>query len=198
MKPFLLVDFDDSFTYNIASEVELQGKDCAVRSWRDWVGLTPLELDESLRQYHGVILGPGPGHPTEYQSLQPMIHHLLTQSNKPLVGICLGHQLIWSFLGARVLRDPHPVHGHTVEFTIPDWLDYFPRDLILKSISVQRYNSLFISLNSARQVRANAFLSGLSGQLMASKFDHVLSFQFHPESIGTTYRSSFFKWARER
>lgn len=187
MKKALLVDFDDSFTYNIASEFYHQKMECEVIHW------SRLLIDSSLSyNFSHIILGPGPGHPREYQSLFALIRQWRERADLQLLGICLGHQLLWCERGAECLVDPHPVHGQQVDLLIPDWFSFFDKDLIGFTIQVQRYNSLYIPSDQAKKIDPSARLLLSHKHVMASRFANCLSFQFHPESIGTSYRQSFF------
>jgi anthranilate/para-aminobenzoate synthase component II len=183
----LLIDFDDSFTHNIASEFYHTGLHSDVVHWTILLNNDALE-----KEYKYIILGPGPGHPLEYQSLFPLIRQWREDSTKQILGICLGHQLLWCERGASCLVDPHPVHGQHVSVTIPEWFSFFESSLIGKNIDVQRYNSLYIPESDAKKIDDKAFLLVSNKQVMASRFENCLSFQFHPESIGTSYRESFF------
>jgi anthranilate/para-aminobenzoate synthase component II len=187
MMKALLIDFDDSFTYNIAGEFLQRHIGCEVVHW------TRLLIDPQMTDsYQFIIIGPGPGHPLEYKALFPLIRSWREQTQKQILGICLGHQLLWCERGVDCLVDPHPVHGQQVALTVPDWFSFFDQSLYGKRIDVQRYNSLYIPELMARKADSSALLLCEKQQVMASRFANCLSFQFHPESIGTSYRESFF------
>ena len=73
MKKALFIDFDDSFTYNLVQELEEVGISCDVVHWKD---IESLPSDKIL------VLGPGPGHPDDYQSLFPLLKDWL-KNEKP-------------------------------------------------------------------------------------------------------------------
>ncbi len=189
MKP-LLIDFEDSFTYNIASELHLVGLECEVIHWRKF--FENFERNEFEKKTKMIILGPGPGHPDEYQIMIPLIQKMIAEQKVFLLGICLGHQLIWQAMGLRAEVSANPVHGQAVDFRVPTWFDFFPESLHQHLIKVQRYNSLFVPYDQALVKKMGAKTVVDDGQVMASRFANCLSLQFHPESVGTSYRRFFF------
>lgn len=188
----LLFDFEDSFTYNIASELNELGAKCDVLHWAQL--LNPASWDELITKYQVVILGPGPGHPKDYAGVFPFLNHMKKRGSHRVWGICLGHQLMWLNEGAEIRVDPNPVHGQSVSFVIPSWFHTFPNELIGQAVNVQRYNSLYVATDSLPRTSGEhkIQLAESNGQVMASQWANFCSYQFHPESIGTSYRHQFF------
>lgn len=175
----LLVDFNDSFTWNVVQEVEEIGIKTDVMEWEDF---------ETLPSHDLLILGPGPGHPDDYQRIFPLIREWLNLK-RPLFGICLGHQIFWRILGEEVLRSKFPVHGQKVKLELtPTWIEWLG---VQDNVLVQRYNSLAVPAQAALR---NPDIKNIiqDGEIMLSFGEKVLTYQFHPESVGTTYRRSFF------
>lgn len=182
----ILLDFDDSFTYNIASELSLLGLDCQVVHWSEYPDVFK-QLQTSANAC-ALILGPGPGHPDEYQEILPGLKKLIGKEQIFILGICLGHQLLARLIGVDVVKSSLPLHGQSVDFTVPAWLD---QEFAGKTLQVQRYNSLTFF---GREMPADWHWSGNSeGEVMIMKHQNLLSYQFHPESVGTSYREIFFK-----
>lgn len=178
MGPIWLVDFEDSFTYNIAAEFEALGRPVEVIPWR---GLTlPAQTRPGL-----LVLGPGPGHPDEY----PIEEILLAwwKSGVPLGGICLGHQLIARFLGLPVTRSVLPAHGEAFVWRVP--AKWRKQHRLPTFVEVQRYNSLAVP---ARALPRGWSGWEESGEWVAFSHARALSFQFHPESVGTSCPRQFF------
>lgn len=178
MKRVWLIDFEDSFTYNIAAELERQQLACEIRPWQ--------RLNERTVELPGlIVLGPGPGHPDDY-GVGPRISTLWS-TGVPLAGICLGHQLLGQLLGLRIERSHHPLHGAKQELSVPRaW-----RSLGLpKRVSVQRYNSLAVKSGA---VPSDWEAWQWEGELMGLKHSRAISYQFHPESVGTSCPQAFFK-----
>jgi anthranilate/para-aminobenzoate synthase component II len=182
-KDVILLDFNDSFTYNVASELYTLGIKTEV---------IPLdEIPEKLRdliecdQKKVIIYGPGPGHPDDYKNLFHLIKRALKKTNLYHVGICLGHQLLWRAQGFEVTSSKMPVHGGKFDFKIPFWPE-FEKSYWGESIPVQRYNSLVV-----KGTKKDSF-AFYDDEIMASRFKGGVSFQFHPESIGTGNPKVFF------
>lgn len=168
-----LIDFEDSFLFNIVSSL-MEVTDCEVDvfHWRD---------SRAFIDYDGVILGPGPGHIDEYKSFYPIVENLL-EIEMPLLGICLGHQLIWKLKGCRLERLTSPLHGESLELLMS--LNHQ-----MMKIKAQFYNSWYIvptgDLKEHFQFFREMGVSACSGAIQ--------TYQFHPESVGTNCRELIFK-----
>lgn len=167
-----IVDFEDSFTFNIATELYVYEKGIEVHPHNEFFSLKkfPLFL-KKIKIPIAVILGPGPGNPEEYRDYFLLIKEL---KNNPLVflmGICLGHQILGLIDNLVVKPSQKPIHGGQVKINFDD-----------VNILVQRYNSLAIYENekSLKEIPIRQWARGVS-------------YQFHPESIGTENRPLFFK-----
>ncbi len=176
---FLLVDHRDSFTRNLEHLLAPFGE----TKVRD--RLEP-DLDEKAEQADLLVFSPGPGKPADY----PETHALYQRwrGRKPILGICLGFQLMLEAEGARIIRQKQVLHGVETELeTLPDTLTYAG---IEPPIRVGRYHSLQVAPDS---------LAALPGSLAFTARDPIrdvpLSFedraralfglQYHPESFLT-------------
>lgn len=176
----LLIDFDDSFTFNVVQELEQAGVTTEVINWKDF---------ESLPDHGLLVLGPGPGHPDDYQRLFPLLKEWIT-AKRPLLGICLGHQIFWHLQGEGVLRSKYPLHGQRQKLELTgewrEWLGISGQD----EVWVQRYNSLAVMAPAG--VRSPYFRNFVQNdEILITAGDNVVTYQFHPESVGTTYRKAF-------
>ena len=98
MTHILVVDNYDSFVYTLNGYLHQLGATTDVVRNDD---ITEEELPEVLATYDGVLLSPGPGTPADAGVSIPVVREALAQ-NKPLLGVCLGHQAIAEALGATV------------------------------------------------------------------------------------------------
>lgn len=160
----LLVDFDDSFVFNIMSEFEDLEVETSIINYRNFY---ITELDE----FDFIILGPGPGHPTDYYDFIST----LSKISKKTIGICLGHQLLMSSLGYDI-KSINPIHGQNKKISIP--IDFPLKTLRNKTLDVQYYNSLVVDSDS----RCSSFYLDYNIYINSD----IFSMQFHPESIGTS------------
>lgn len=177
-----LIDFNDSFTYNIGAIISQMGLD---------VEVIPYEQIDSIRVQDSrevVMLGPGPGHPSEYPKAIAFIKKYLGNKNIFFMGICLGHQLIFHAKGSQVEQSLNPMHGQSEIIAIPKWFGIFQEKYFFKKMEVQRYNSLCVKdyAFSAEVVKNK------SNEIVMARGEGFFSCQFHPESIGTSCPESFF------
>ena len=165
-----IIDFEDSFTFNIATELYAYEKSIVVVSHQDFfMPKNLLFVQEKIKTPTAIILGPGPGNPYEYQDYFTSIKDLKNNPNLFIMGICLGHQILALVDGLKIKQSNKPTHGGQVKINFEN-----------KNILVQRYNSLavFESEKSLKEVQVRQWTRGVS-------------YQFHPESIGTENRHLF-------
>lgn len=175
----LLVDNYDSYTHNLAQLLaSLTGTAPTV------VRNDALSLDEWLAHPpDAVVLSPGPGTPDHAADIgicRALVERLTAT---PILGVCLGHQVIGAACGARVERAPAPAHGR-VSPVRHDGSGLFRG--LPSPLGVVRYHSLVVAADSLPAVlRPTAFTD--DGLLMALEHRErpLWGVQFHPESILT-------------
>ncbi len=186
----LIIDFYDSFTFNIASELYLKNIPCRVvpydRSWE-------REASEKI-----IIWGPGPGHPRDYSSVFPQLKKLFADREIFHMGICLGHQLFFSSSNYKIEKCITPMHGQTIPLKIPRWKDMFSSEYFSKGLQVQRYNSLAVKdncFNQEQKILNRKLYQKISykKEVIMSYGENWISYQFHPESVATEGRKCFFE-----
>jgi anthranilate synthase/aminodeoxychorismate synthase-like glutamine amidotransferase len=132
-------------------------------------------------QPQAVVLSPGPCTPREAGCSLEVVRELC--GKVPLLGVCLGHQVIGEALGGRVVRAPQPVHGRTssIRHDAQGLFAGLPNPLM-----VCRYHSLVVdepSLPACLEVTARTD-DGIVMALAHQEFP-VFGVQFHPEAILT-------------
>lgn len=117
----LIIDHNDSFTYNLAGLFEGAGK--KVTSVKVWsVDELPQKNLYECLGYDGVVLSPGPGLPEDYPAVKRLLDFLLCAAEGrqgalmpvPILGICLGLQTIVRYFGGRLYNLSHIQHGRQV------------------------------------------------------------------------------------
>jgi para-aminobenzoate synthetase/4-amino-4-deoxychorismate lyase len=172
----VLVDNYDSFTYNLAHL--LAGAGAAVEVVRndevDVAGVAGLGPD-------GIVISPGPCTPAEAGISVDVVRAL--GAGTPVLGICLGHQVIAVAYGGSVIRAVEPAHGYASMVS-------HDGDGVLAGLPARfpaaRYHSLAVdegSLPPALRVTARLDDGLVMGLRHASH--PVEGLQFHPESILT-------------
>ena len=185
-----ICDFEDSFTFNIFSDLttDFETKVLPFNKIKSFLKSKVYSTKKEV-----IILGPGPGHPDEYSFIDSEIKQILKNKNILLVGICLGHQLIWKHLGVKTIKSKNPVHGQIEELN--NLQNFFNQKNYNKSLNVQRYNSLCIELTDGltQQYTDSGWRLILkNNELYASVKNNIVTYQFHPESIGTSCRKQYY------
>ena len=175
----LVIDNYDSFTFNLVQALGALGADVVVRrnDAIDAAGVRALAPA-------GVVVSPGPSHPDRAGNAPAIVRALVEQdSPPPLLGVCLGHQVIARVFGARVERAPAPVHGKTASIR-HDGAGVFAG--IRSPALVARYHSLAVVEATLPAVLRPSARSD-DGVVMALRHERlpIEGVQFHPESILT-------------
>ncbi|MCM1028485.1 MAG: aminodeoxychorismate/anthranilate synthase component II [Pseudoflavonifractor sp.] len=174
MKLFILDNYD-SFTYNIVQALRRLGQEPGVaRNDR-------VELDE-IAAYDKIIISPGPGIPSEAGILPQLLERYAGE--KPILGICLGHQAIGEHFGARLENLAEVFHGVSAQarVTAPDYI----LNGMGEEFTVGRYHSWVVSDEELPKCLIVTSRSP-EGQIMSLRHRtmDIHGVQFHPESILT-------------
>lgn len=184
----LLLDHDDSFVHTLAAYLALEGQVPVVR--RD----DAIVFDEVMAMApERIVLSPGPGAPSECTLALRLVREL--GPGTPILGVCLGHQVIAEGFGAIVSRAAHPRHGRT------SWIEHDGagvfRDLP-NPLEATRYHSLAVEEASLPPSLVCTARSD-DGEVMAIRHREwpVEGVQFHPESVLTTHGQRMIRnWLR--
>ena len=186
-----LIDFNDSFTQNIRSELHRSGLRCEILNY----SLIGHDFDFCKRQV--IILGPGPGHPDDYQEVtHKLLRQVFARGNIYLMGICLGHQIILSYLGYEIKRRKSPKHGQCRVLELPKWRELEHTGESSRFISVQEYNSLIVLDHPGSPKIVHSTFTD-NEEILMSRGENFVTYQFHPESVGTSNSGVFFSFLKK-
>ncbi len=171
----LVVDNYDSFVYTIVGYLAQLGAECEVRR-NDAV--TTAEASA----FDGVLLSPGPGTPAQAGICPEMVRHC-AGSGRPMLGVCLGHQVLGEVYGATVTHAAELMHGKTSQVLHggAGVLAGLP-----SPFTATRYHSLAVVSETVPEVlEVTGRTSG--GLVMALQHRELPLYgvQFHPESVLT-------------
>ncbi|GLZ81265.1 aminodeoxychorismate/anthranilate synthase component II [Actinorhabdospora filicis] len=170
MPRVLVVDNRDSFVYTIVDYLRSLGAECVVRR---------PEAGPDAGGFDGVLLSPGPGRPAEAVTCHEVIAR--HAGGTPILGVCLGHQVIAEAYGASVVRAPEPVHGETAVLR-NDGTGVFAG--LPGEFTVTRYHSLTVDPDT---VAAPLVVTATTGDGVVMGLRHegldVEGVQFHPEAV---------------
>jgi para-aminobenzoate synthetase component 2 len=166
----LVVDNQDSFVHTIVAYLRELGADCVVRD-RSETAFADVDA------YDGVLLSPGPGRPED----TGVCLTIAASARRPVLGVCLGHQVIATVFGGTVGHAPEIVHGYTSEIH-HDGAGVFRG--LPEPLTATRYHSL--ALDPAT-VPADLAVTARTDDGVIMGVRHrtrpVEGVQFHPESV---------------
>jgi anthranilate synthase component 2/para-aminobenzoate synthetase component 2 len=174
----LLIDHQDSFTRNL--EHLLAGFDEVYVVDRKKVSPELVQSSDML------VLSPGPGSPADYPETQAIYDKW--RGKLPILGICLGFQLILEREGARITRQSRVLHGVETDISVdPSSTTYNGMSDVLR---VARYHSLQIDPSSLPALPPSLRMNGHDpiGGVPMSFEDlerKLFGLQYHPESFLT-------------
>ncbi len=175
----LLLDNFDSFTFTLADYLRQLGAEVLVR--RNDVSLSVIHALD----FDAIVLSPGPGAPAQAGVMPAVIEAYAQQ--KPMLGVCLGHQALGAFFGATVVRAARPMHGKVAEIRC-DTADALFAGLPATQ-RVTRYHSLILGEPLPAGLVALAHTTGVPSELMALRHRTLPLYgvQFHPEALLTPH-----------
>jgi len=172
----ILIDNYDSFTFNLFHYLSsLKVNVDVIRNDK----ITTKEIIN--RKYNKIVISPGPGNPNQSGNCLKIVKSLYKKM--PILGVCLGHQIIGQIFGSKIIQAKKLMHGKTSKIMSK-------RTGILKGLpknfEATRYHSLIIdrkTLSKELEITAET----QDGIIMGVKHKryNVHGVQFHPESIKT-------------
>ena len=174
---WVLIDNYDSFTYILHDYLLQTGNECIVYR-NDEISLQQL-TDLNPRR---LIISPGPETPLQAGITMDAINYFHTRI--PILGVCLGHQALGMYFGAKLVHTPYPMHGKTSLISHnshPVFKD------IPSPFTAMRYHSLAVSEFDGTPLDTIANTDNGTIMVLAHKQYPCLGVQFHPESVSTEY-----------
>lgn len=178
MANIIFIDNFDSFTYNLVDQFRSLGH--TVTIYRNNLAAQTIEQAVMKLDSPIVVLSPGPGKPSDAGCMPELIQRLKGQV--PMIGICLGHQAIVEAYGGTVAGAGEIVHGK-VSMMVHD--NHPTYQSLPSPFAIARYHSL-VATKVSNQLTVTAEVNGLVMSVVEENHK-VCGFQFHPESIMTTY-----------
>jgi anthranilate synthase component 2 len=178
MANILFIDNFDSFTYNLVDQFRSLGHQ--VRIYRNNLSVAQISAELEKLATPVVVLSPGPGAPSEAGCMPELIQTL--KGKVPMIGICLGHQAIVEAYGGKVAGAGEIIHGK-ISMMAHQGHDIYQN--LPSPLAIARYHSL-VATEVPDALTVTAEVGGLVMSVVQEQ-DKVCGFQFHPESIMTTY-----------
>ena len=176
MKKIILIDNYDSFTFNLYHYLS------SLKVKVDVIRNDQITSNEILkRKYNKIVISPGPGNPDQSGNCLKIVKSLYKKI--PILGVCLGHQIIGQVFGSKIVQAKKLMHGKTSKI-ISKKLGILRN--LPKSFEATRYHSLIIdkkTLSKHLEITAES-KDGLIMGVQHKKYN-VHGVQFHPESIKT-------------
>ena len=176
MKKIILIDNYDSFTFNLYHYLS------SLKVKVDVIRNDQITSNEILkRKYNKIVISPGPGNPGQSGNCLKIVKSLYKKI--PILGVCLGHQIIGQVFGSKIVQAKKLMHGKTSKI-ISKKLGILKN--LPKSFEATRYHSLIIdkkTLSKHLEITAES-KDGLVMGVQHKKYN-VHGVQFHPESIKT-------------
>ncbi|MFG2098798.1 anthranilate synthase family protein [Streptomyces sp. NPDC048612] len=175
----LVVDAEDTFTAMLAHLLRTSGLTVSVRRY-DEPGLRA-----AARAHRGpVVLGPGPGDPSDaadpkMRFLRSLTAELVAGHRHGVLGVCLGHELLAAELGLEIVRKEVPFQG------AQERIEFFGREE-----TVGFYNTFTARCDDTTAAelamhRVELSRDAVSGEVHALRGPGFAGVQFHPESVLT-------------
>ena len=172
----LLIDNYDSFTYNLYHYISKFKKNVEVIRNDKIDGKNILK-----KKYDKIVISPGPGNPNQAGNCLKIVKEVYKKI--PILGVCLGHQIIGQVFGGKIINANNLMHGKISKIK-------HNKKGLFKNIPINfkatRYHSLVVSkknLPKSLVITAETQNKTIMG-LMHKKYN-IHGFQFHPESIST-------------
>ena len=172
----LLIDNYDSFTYNLYHYISKLKKNVEV------VRNDKINSKTILRKkYNKIVISPGPGNPNQAGNCLKIVKDLYKKI--PILGVCLGRQVIGQVFGGKIVKAKNLMHGKTSK------IKHNKKGLfknIQNNFEATRYHSLIVDKkNFPKDLTITAETKNKTIMGLMHKDYNIHGFQFNPESIST-------------
>ena len=173
----LLLDNYDSFTWNLWHFLSDLGAEVTT------IRNDAVSVDEVMAMApDGIVISPGPGTPADAGISEKLISSMAGRT--PILGVCLGHQAIWTAFGGQLMRVDPPMHGKLSHIThsADGLFAGLDQDLV-----ITRYHSL-VADEASQPDQLTITARTHDGKIMglAHNTHPIFGLQFHPESIASS------------
>jgi anthranilate synthase/aminodeoxychorismate synthase-like glutamine amidotransferase len=175
------IDHYDSFSFNVLDWLKRAGEGRI--SIKRIVAGDEASLARVKYSPIPIVISPGPGRPSDYPRTLELLKNLIDKV--PILGICLGHQMLGELAGGKIIKASNPWHGTTssIRVTAHNWFT----ENLPGQFNAIAYNSLVID---PQQICSKEWLTLGSNQIgelmmMSHATKPIASVQFHPESFGS-------------
>lgn len=170
----LLIDNYDSFTYNLAQYIACFTEVKVVRN-------DDSNLYNEVQKADGIVLSPGPGWPSDAGKMEDVIRDFA--GDKPILGICLGHQAIAEVFGGKLGLAKNVMHGKQSQMVLTNESPIFSG--LEQETDIMRYHSIVIDdMPKGFEIVAKTTDDQEIMAIQNKELD-IYGLQYHPESIGT-------------
>ena len=172
----ILIDNYDSFTFNLYHSLSsLKISVDVIRNDH----ITDKEIIK--KKYNKIVISPGPGNPNQAGNCLKIVKDI--HKKIPILGVCLGHQIIGQVFGGKIVKAKNLMHGKTSK------IKHNKKGLfknIQNNFQATRYHSLIVDKKSfPKDLIITAETKNKTIMGLMHKDYNIHGFQFHPESIST-------------
>ena len=172
----LLIDNYDSFTYNLYHYISLFKNNVDV--------VRNDKIDSKTifkKKYNKIVISPGPGNPDQAGNCLKIVKDV--HKKIPILGVCLGHQIIGQAFGGKIIRAKNLMHGKVSKIK-HNKIGLFKN--IKNNFDATRYHSLVLDRKKfPENLMITAETKNQTVMGLMHKYYNIHGFQFHPESINT-------------
>lgn len=169
-----IIDHNDSFTHNLSAQI---------RKFCDVIVINVTQIDDvnwDEADVDGIIFSPGPKSPEAYPMTKKLFFAFY--QSVPIIGVCLGHQMIGSYLGAQIIKGDKPIQGFVHQIHVKKDEPLFSGMKI--PLLMTRYHSLQV-VSLPDELEAIGWSDDGVIQILKHRTLPIYSVQFHPESCGS-------------